>query len=326
MARVLVSGGGGFLGSLLCGKIVKSGNEVVCVDNFSTGSQSNIDDLRDNPKFKLIEQDVCSPLDGEFDEIFNLACPASPVHYQRDPVQTTRTCVLGALNVLDSARRSGAKVLQASTSEVYGDPLIHPQQESYWGNVNPHGLRACYDEGKRCAESLFADYHRQYGVRIRVARIFNTYGPRMQPADGRVISTFIIQALQQRDITVTGAGAQTRSFCYRDDLIDGLLRLMAAPDSVFTPVNLGNPVEITVRALAQRIIDLVGARSKIVSTPLPQDDPQRRCPDVSRARELLDWKATTDLDDGLRATIAYFDDLLAGRTRMLDAPHIVATS
>lgn len=307
--RVLVTGGAGFLGSHLCERLLSRGDEVICVDNYFTGARDNILHLLSNPHFEVIRHDICFPLYLEVDEIFNLACPASPIHYQFDPVQTVKTSVHGAINVLGLAKRVKAKIFQASTSEVYGDPSVHPQPEEYWGNVNPIGPRACYDEGKRCAETLFFDYHRQYGVNIRVVRIFNTYGPRMNPQDGRVVSNFIVQALQNKPITIYGDGSQTRSFCYVDDLIEGFLKLMDAPDSVTGPVNIGNPGEFTIRQLAEIVIEMTGSRSEIVQMPLPQDDPLQRRPDITKARELLDWQPTIPLRQGLERTIAYFRTL-----------------
>lgn len=309
MARILVTGGGGFLGSHLCESLLEQSHEVLCLDNFFTGNKRNIVHLLKNPLFELIRHDVTFPIYLEVDRIFNLACPASPIHYQRDPVQTTKTSVMGAINMLGLAKRLKIRILQASTSEVYGDPTVHPQREDYWGNVNPVGPRACYDEGNRCAETLFYDYHRQVALDIRVARIFNTYGPRMSPNDGRVVSNFIVQALRHEDITLYGDGSQTRSFCYVDDLIRGLITLMDT-EKQHMPVNLGNPHEISVRELAERIIDLTGSRSKISYLALPQDDPTQRCPDISQAREKLGWKPEVALEDGLRKTIAYFDTLL----------------
>jgi UDP-glucuronate decarboxylase len=309
--RILVTGGAGFLGSHLCERLLARGDEVICVDNYFTGARDNILDLIGNPRFELIRHDICFPLYLEVDEIFNLACPASPIHYQYDPVQTVKTSVHGAINMLGLAKRVKAKIFQASTSEVYGDPAIHPQRGEYWGNVNPIGPRACYDEGKRCAETLFFDYHRQYGVNIRVVRIFNTYGPRMHPQDGRVVSNFIVQALQDKPITIYGDGNQTRSFCYVDDLIDGFLRLMDAPDTVTGPVNIGNPGEFTIRQLAEIVIELTGSRSEIVQMPLPQDDPLQRRPDITKARELLGWEPTIPLRQGLERTIDYFKTLVA---------------
>ncbi|HCD6618411.1 SDR family oxidoreductase [Pseudomonas aeruginosa] len=311
MKRVMVTGGAGFLGSHLCERLLDAGNEVLCVDNFFTGSKRNIAHLMTNPYFELIRHDVTFPLYVEVDEIFNLACPASPVHYQFDPVQTLKTSVHGAINVLGLAKRVKAKIFQASTSEVYGDPEVHPQPESYWGKVNPIGIRSCYDEGKRCAETLFSDYHRQHGVQIKIARIFNTYGPRMHPNDGRVVSNFIVQALRGDDITIYGEGQQTRSFCYVDDLVEGFLRLMASDGSITGPINLGNPGEFTIRQLAERVLDLVGSSSSLVFKPLPQDDPQQRQPDISQAKAVLGWEPTIMLDEGLSKTIAYFDALLS---------------
>lgn len=308
--RVLVTGGAGFLGSFLCERLLAQGHEVLCVDNFFTGRRRNIAHLLDHPGFELLRHDITFPLYVEVDEIYNLACPASPVHYQFDPVQTTKTSVHGAINMLGLAKRVKAKILQASTSEVYGDPTQHPQREDYWGNVNPIGPRACYDEGKRCAETLFFDYWRQHKLRIKVARIFNTYGPRMHPNDGRVVSNFIVQALLNRPITVYGDGSQTRSFCYVDDLIEGLLRLMATEDSLTGPINLGNPAEFTILELARKVIDKTGSRSRIEFRPLPENDPAQRQPDIGRARELLGWQPTVPLDEGLVRTIAYFDELL----------------
>ncbi|MBE0502335.1 MAG: SDR family oxidoreductase [Desulfuromonadales bacterium] len=308
--RVLVTGGAGFLGSHLCEKLLERGNEVLCVDNFFTGRRDNILQLLHHPHFELLRHDICQPLHVEVDEIYNLACPASPEHYQFDPVQTTRTCVLGALHVLSLAHRLKAKVLQASTSEVYGDPQVHPQTESYWGNVNPTGPRACYDEGKRCAETLFFDYYRQYGVEIKVARIFNTYGPRMLFNDGRVVSNFIIQALSGEPLTVYGDGSQTRSFCYVDDLIEGMLRLMTTANDFTGPVNLGNPVEMTMLELAQTVIEMTGSRSQLVFKPLPEDDPRQRMPDIGLALEKLAWNPAVALKDGLQKTIDHFEGLL----------------
>ena len=308
--RVLVTGGAGFLGSHLCEQLLARGDDVLCVDNYFTGAKDNIVHLMDNPYFEVMRHDVTFPLYVEVKEIYNLACPASPVHYQFDPVQTTKTSVHGAINMLGLAKRVKAKILQASTSEVYGDPDVHPQTEEYHGNVNTIGPRACYDEGKRCAETLFFDYHRQHKLNIRVARIFNTYGPRMLPNDGRVVSNFIVQALQGKPITVFGEGSQTRSFCYVDDLVRGLIALMDAPDSVTGPINLGNPGEFTILELAEKVIDLTGSRSKVVHHPLPQDDPTQRCPDITKAREQLSWKPATPLQEGLKKTIAYFDALL----------------
>jgi UDP-glucuronate decarboxylase len=309
--RVLVTGGAGFIGSHLCERLLARGDEVLCVDNFFTATRPNVAGVMSNTRFELLRHDVCFPLYVEVDKIYNLACPASPIHYQLDPVQTTKTSVHGAINMLGLAKRVKAKILQASTSEVYGDPTAHPQTEDYWGNVNPIGLRSCYDEGKRCAETLFFDYYRQHKLRIKVARIFNTYGPRMHPNDGRVVSNFIVQALQNKDITVYGDGEQTRSFCYVDDLVDGLIRLMETGDDVTGPMNLGNPREFTIRELAELVIELTGSSSKIVHRPLPMDDPKQRQPDISKAQELLDWRPTVALRDGLAKTIAYFEQLLA---------------
>jgi UDP-glucuronate decarboxylase len=309
--RVLVTGGAGFIGSFLCETLLARGHEVLCVDNFFTGTRSNIEMLIGQQRFELIRHDVTFPLYVEVDDIFNMACPASPIHYQRDPVQTTKTSVHGAINMLGLAKRVKARILQASTSEVYGDPSLHPQPESYWGNVNPVGPRACYDEGKRCAETLFFDYYRQHRLRIKVARIFNTYGPRMHPNDGRVVSNFIVQALKNKPITVFGDGEQTRSFCYVDDLVDGLTRLMESPDDFTGPVNLGNPSEFTIRQLAEKVIALTGSRSKIETRPLPTDDPRQRQPDISLAKSALQWEPKTPLDAGLKKTIAYFDATLA---------------
>jgi UDP-glucuronate decarboxylase len=309
--RILVTGGAGFLGSHLCERLLAEGHDVLCVDNYFTGTRVNIVPLMANPHFEVMRHDVTFPLYVEVDEIYNLACPASPIHYQFDPVQTTKTSVHGAINMLGLAKRVRAKIMQASTSEVYGDPTEHPQTEAYRGNVNPIGPRACYDEGKRCAETLFFDYHRQHGVRIKVARIFNTYGPRMHPNDGRVVSNFVIQALKGEDITLYGDGGQTRAFCFCTDLIDGFMRLMATDDSVTGPINLGNPVEISVRTLAERVIALTGSKSKIIFKPLPVDDPKQRCPDITLAKNVLGWKPTVDLDDGLGRTIDYFRKLAA---------------
>ncbi len=308
--RILITGGAGFIGSHLCERLLQDGNEVLCVDNFYTGRKDNILHLLKNPYFEIIRHDICFPLYVEVDEIYNLACPASPVHYQFDPVQTTKTAVHGSINMLGLAKRLKIKILLASTSEVYGDPKIHPQPETYWGNVNPIGPRACYDEGKRCAETLFFDYHRQHKLRIKVARIFNTYGPRMHPNDGRVVSNFIVQALKGEDITVYGKGLQTRSFCYIDDLIDGLIKLMNSPDDFTGPVNLGNPVEITILELAEMIIRLTGSRSKIIFTPLPQDDPMQRMPDITLAKKMLNWNPTTGIEEGLLKTIDYFRSII----------------
>jgi UDP-glucuronate decarboxylase len=308
--RVLVTGGAGFLGSHLCERLLDAGNDVICLDNFFTGTKDNVAHLFDHPHFELMRHDVTFPLYVEVDEIYNLACPASPVHYQHDPVQTTKTSVHGAINMLGLAKRLRAKVFQASTSEVYGDPDVHPQPESYRGNVNSIGPRACYDEGKRCAETLFFDYYRQHKLRIRIARIFNTYGPRMHPNDGRVVSNFVVQALRNKPITIYGDGSQTRSFCYVDDLIEGFIRLMAAPDEVTGPVNLGNPGEFTIKQLAEMAIRMTGSTSKIEYRDLPEDDPKQRKPDIALAQRTLGWQPGIKLEDGLKKTIAYFDDLL----------------
>ena len=309
--RVLVTGGAGFLGSHLCERLVARGDDVLCVDNYFTGRKDNVAALLDNPHFEAMRHDITHPLFVEVDEIYNLACPASPIHYQFDPVQTTKTSVIGAINMLGLAKRLKAKIFQASTSEVYGDPTLHPQPETYRGNVNPIGPRACYDEGKRCAETLFFDYYRQHNLRIRVARIFNTYGPRMHPNDGRVVSNFIVQALLNQPVTLYGDGSQTRAFCYVDDLIDGFVALMAAPDQVTGPINLGNPVETSVGELAELVIALTGSRSPIVHRALPVDDPVQRCPDISEANAVLGWQPKAPLKDGLARTIDYFDKLLA---------------
>ncbi|MBR0903918.1 UDP-glucuronic acid decarboxylase family protein [Bradyrhizobium liaoningense] len=311
--RVLVTGGAGFLGSHLCERLVSSGNEVLCVDNFYTGSRDNLAGLLSNQKFEVIRHDITFPLYVEVDEIFNLACPASPIHYQHDPVQTTKTSVHGSINMLGLAKRIRAKILQASTSEVYGDPEVHPQDEAYWGRVNPIGPRSCYDEGKRCAETLFFDYRRQHKLSIKVARIFNTYGPRMRPYDGRVVSNFIVQALTNQPITIYGDGKQTRSFCYVDDLIDGLVRLMNTCDDVVGPMNLGNPAEITMLELAATIVNLTGSRSAIEFKPLPIDDPKQRQPNIRLAQDSLGWHPASSLHDGLRKTIAYFESLMIAR-------------
>jgi UDP-glucuronate decarboxylase len=308
--RILITGGAGFLGSHLSERLVEAGHDVLCVDNYFTGTKDNIAHLLNKSNFEVMRHDVTFPLFVEVDEIYNLACPASPIHYQFDPVQTTKTSVHGAINMLGLAKRVKAKIFQSSTSEVYGDPEVHPQPEEYRGNVNPIGPRACYDEGKRCAETLFFDYHRQHGVKIKVARIFNTYGPRMHPNDGRVVSNFVVQALKGQDITIYGEGSQTRSFCYVDDLIDGFIRLMDSPDAVTGPINLGNPNEFTIRQLAERVIDLTGAKSKLVKRPLPADDPMQRKPNIDKAKAILGWEPTIQLDAGLKKTIAYFDDLL----------------
>lgn len=306
---VLVTGGAGFLGSHLIDRLLSAGDEVICCDNLFTGSKRNIDHLHGHPRFEFMRHDVTFPLYVEVDEIYNLACPASPIHYQHDPVQTTKTSVHGAINMLGLAKRLGCKVLQASTSEVYGDPSVHPQTEDYWGHVNPIGVRSCYDEGKRCAETLFFDYRRQHNLSIKVARIFNTYGPRMHPNDGRVVSNFIVQALSGEPITIFGDGEQTRSFCYVDDLVDGLIRLMATPDEITGPINLGNPKEFAIRELAERIVALTGSRSKIVRHPRPSDDPRQRQPNIALAAAVLDWEPKVQLDAGLQATIEYFRTL-----------------
>ncbi len=317
--RVLVTGGAGFLGSHLCERLIADGHDVLCVDNYFTGRKDNVAHLLPLPQFEALRHDVTFPLYVEVDEIYNLACPASPIHYQFDPVQTTKTSVIGAINMLGLAKRTGAKILQASTSEVYGDPTLHPQPETYRGNVNPLGPRACYDEGKRCAETLFFDYHRQNATRIKVLRIFNTYGPRMHPDDGRVVSNFITQALRGEDITLYGDGMQTRAFCYVDDLIDGFVRMMGTGDEITGPINLGNPHEMPVRALAEQIVRLTGSRSCLVHCPLPQDDPMQRCPDIALARRVLDWQPRIPIEDGLIRTIAYFDRLL-GAAGTIQAP------
>ena len=309
--RVLVTGGAGFLGSHLCERLVNKGYEVLCVDNFFTGTKDNIVHLVHNPHFELLRHDITFPLYVEADEIYNLACPASPIHYQFDPVQTTKTSVHGAINMLGLAKRVKAKIFQASTSEVYGDPQVHPQREDYWGHVNPIGFRSCYDEGKRCAETLFFDYYRQHKLRIKVARIFNSFGPRMHPSDGRVVSNFIIQALRGESITIYGDGSQTRSFCYVDDTVEGFIRLMDSPDECTGPINLGNPDEFSIEELAEHVVSLTGSKSEIVCRPLPEDDPKQRCPDISLAKEKLGWTPKIPLEQGLIKTIAYFEDLLA---------------
>lgn len=308
--RILVTGGAGFLGSHLCERLLEQNHDVICLDNFYSGTKDNIVQMLENPHFELIRHDVTFPLYVEVDEIFNLACPASPIHYQRDPVQTTKTSVHGAINMLGLAKRTKARIFQASTSEVYGDPEVHPQHESYWGRVNPIGIRSCYDEGKRCAETLFFDYYRQHGLDIKVARIFNTYGPRMHPNDGRVVSNFIVQALQGHDITIYGDGSQTRSFCYADDLIEGFIRLMSTPQEITGPINLGNPCEFTIRQLAEEVLRQVGGASKLICLPLPQDDPMQRKPDITQAQKVLDWQPTVNLEDGLAKTIDYFRRVL----------------
>ena len=313
--RILVTGGAGFLGSHLCERLINEGHEVLCLDNFQTGTRENVAQLLNHPCFEFMRHDVTFPLHVEVDEIYNLACPASPVHYQTDPIQTTKTSVLGDLNMLGLAKRTRSRILQASTSEVYGDPQMHPQPECYHGHVNPNGIRACYDEGKRCAESLFFDYHRQHQVRIKVARIFNTYGPRMHPNDGRVVSNFIVQALRGEPITIYGKGEQTRSFCYVDDLVDGLVRLMDSPEEVTGPVNLGNEGEFTILELAQQVLELTGSRSKLVFQPLPKDDPRQRRPDLTMAREKLGWEPRVKLHEGLLKTILYFDQQLGAQKR-----------
>lgn len=310
MKKILVTGGAGFLGSHLCEALLKQGNEVICMDNYFTGSKSNIVHLLDNPYFELYRHDVTMPAHMEVDEIYNLACPASPIHYQYDPIKTIQTSIMGAINMLGVAKRTGAKILQASTSEVYGDPHVHPQPEEYWGNVNPIGIRSCYDEGKRCAETLFFDYHRQNNVRIKVIRIFNTYGPNMHPNDGRVVSNFIVQALKGKDITIYGDGSQTRSFCYCDDLIRGMIAMMATPDEITGPINLGNPHEFTIKQLAELVIELTGSKSQIIYEPLPSDDPTQRQPIIDKAKEILHWEPTVQLREGLVKTIEYFDKKL----------------
>jgi UDP-glucuronate decarboxylase len=310
MKRILVTGGAGFLGSHLCTRLIERGFFVTCLDNYFTGAVDNIIHLRGNPNFAVIEQSVIDPVDVKFDEIFNLACPASPVHYQSDPIYTFKTSIIGTMNLLELASKTGAKVLQASTSEIYGDPLVHPQKEAYWGNVNTMGIRSCYDEGKRGAETLMYDYHRNRGVNIRVMRIFNTFGPGMNKADGRVVSNFIVQALRGEDITIFGDGNQTRSFCYRDDLIEGMMKLMDAPDDVTFPVNIGNPGEFTMKELAEIVLELTGSKSQMVYRPLPQDDPLQRCPDISRAKQVLDWEPKIPLRQGLLKTIEYFKTVI----------------
>ena len=309
--RILITGGAGFLGSHLCKRLLDEGNAVICVDNFFTGTKDNILHLLNNPHFEIIRHDITFPLYIEVDEIYNLACPASPIHYQFDPVQTTKTSVHGAINMLGLAKRIKAKILQASTSEVYGDPEVHPQVESYWGRVNPVGIRSCYDEGKRCAETLFFDYHRQHNLDIKVVRIFNTYGPKMHPNDGRVVSNFIVQALRNEDITVYGEGTQTRSFCYVDDLIDGFIKMMNSKKGFTGPVNMGNPDEFTILELAEKVIDITGSQSKIIHKPLPSDDPRQRKPDISLAKQELGWEPKIKLEDGLVKTIGYFEGLLS---------------
>ena len=313
MQRILITGGAGFIGSHLCERLWKAGHDVLCVDNYYTGSKLNVAQLLGSPRFEVLRHDICLPLHVEVDRIFNLACPASPVHYQFDPVQTTKTSVIGAINMLGLAKRTKASILQASTSEVYGDPNVHPQPETYWGNVNTIGPRSCYDEGKRCAETLFFDYHRQHKTDIKVVRIFNTYGPRMHPHDGRVVSNFIVQALQGHDLTIYGDGSQTRSFCFVDDLVEGLIRMMETPKGITGPVNLGNPCEFTMLELAEHILRLTASSARIVHRPLPQDDPRQRKPDITLAEKHLGWKPTVPLDEGLKETIGYFRRLLAGQ-------------
>ena len=313
--RILITGGAGFLGSHLCERLLNEGHEVLCLDNFFTGSRDNIRHLESNPYFEVIRHDIVEPIFLEVDEIYNLACPASPPHYQHDPIHTMKTSVLGIMNMLGLAKRCGAKIMHASTSETYGDPKIHPQPESYWGNVNPHGIRSCYDEGKRAAESLCFDYHRRHGMKIKIARIFNTYGPNMHPNDGRVVSNFVIQALRGEDITIYGEGQQTRSFCYVDDLIEAFVRLMDSPDDFTGPVNTGNPGEFTILELAEKVIALTGSSSKLIHKPLPQDDPQVRCPDISLAKEKLGWEPGITLDQGLPKTVAFFKQLLEEQLR-----------
>ncbi len=308
--RILITGGAGFLGSHLCERLLKEGNEVICLDNFFTGTKENVAHLLDDPFFEIIRHDIEFPIHIEVDEIYNLACPASPPHYQHNPIHTNKTSVLGAINMLGLAKRHNARIMQASTSEVYGDPHVHPQPEDYWGNVNPIGIRSCYDEGKRCAETLFFDYHREHNLKIKIARIFNTYGPNMHPNDGRVVSNFIIQALKGEDITIYGDGSQSRSFCYVDELIDGFIRLMASADSFTGPVNLGNPVEFTIRELAEKVIEMTGSKSKLSFNPLPQDDPKQRQPDITLAKKELGWEPVIKLEQGLEKTIQYFDDLI----------------
>jgi len=308
--RILVTGGSGFLGSHLCKRLLNEGNEVICLDNFFTGNKENIIHLLDNPYFELLRHDVTIPLYIEVDEIYNLACPASPIHYQHDPVQTTKTCVHGAINMLGLAKRTGAKIMQASTSEVYGDPQVHPQVESYWGRVNPIGIRSCYDEGKRCAETLFLDYRRQHNLDIKIARIFNTYGPNMHADDGRVVSNFIVQALKGEDITIYGDGEQSRSFCYVDEMVDAFIRLMATDSDFIGPVNLGNPGEFTIRELAEKTLSMIGSKSTLINEPLPEDDPRQRQPDISLAKEKLGWQPVIKLDEGLAKTIKYFRSVL----------------
>ncbi|MCL0077896.1 SDR family oxidoreductase [Peptococcaceae bacterium] len=308
--RILITGGAGFIGSHLCKKLLEEGHEILCLDNFYTGTKANILELTSNPYFEVIRHDVIIPMHFEVDEIYNLACPASPIHYQHDPVQTIKTSIMGAINVLDLAKRLNIRVLQASTSEVYGDPSVHPQTEDYWGNVNPIGIRSCYDEGKRCAETLFFDYHRQYGTDIKVIRIFNTYGPNMHPNDGRVVSNFIVQALKGEDLTIYGDGSQSRSFCYVDDLVDGIIKMMNAEKGFIGPVNLGNPIEFTIMELAEKVLALTGSKSKLTFKPLPEDDPKQRCPDISLAKSKLGWEPQVKLEEGLVKTIEYFKGVI----------------
>jgi UDP-glucuronate decarboxylase len=322
--RTLVTGGAGFLGSHLCERLLGEGNDVVCLDNFYTGRKGNIAHLLDHPMFTLLEHDVTNPAYLQVDEIYNLACPASPVHYQYDPVHTMKTCVLGIINMLGLAKRINGKLMHASTSEVYGDPSVHPQPESYWGHVNPTGIRSCYDEGKRSAETLCFDYHRRHQVDVKVARIFNTYGPRMHPEDGRVVSNFIMQALKGEPITLYGDGSQTRSFCYVDDLVDGFIKLMSTPADFQGPVNIGNPNEFTIRQLAEKVLEITGSRSKLVQDPLPADDPKQRQPDISLAREKLEWAPTVELEAGLTKTIEYFDKLLGGSVALIDEARVAS--
>ncbi len=308
--KILITGGGGFLGSHLSERLLNEGHEIICLDNFFTGNKHNIIHLMDNPRFEMLRHDVTMPLYIEVDEIYNLACPASPIHYQHDPVQTTKTCVHGAINMLGLAKRTGAKIMQASTSEVYGDPEIHPQVESYWGKVNPIGIRSCYDEGKRCAETLFLDYHRQHNLDIKIARIFNTYGPRMHADDGRVVSNFVVQALKGEDITIYGDGQQSRSFCYVDEMVDAFIRLMGTDSDFIGPVNLGNPGEFTIRELAEKTLEMTGSKSKLINEPLPEDDPRQRQPDISLAKEKLGWEPVIKLEEGLGKTIEYFKSVI----------------
>lgn len=319
--RILVTGGAGFLGSHLCERLLNDGHEVICCDNFFTGSRRNIFHLLDNPYFNVLEQDITNPIYLQVDEIYNLACPASPVHYQHDPVHTAKTSVLGAINMLGLAKRVGARIMHASTSEVYGDPEIHPQTEDYWGHVNPNGLRSCYDEGKRCAEALFFDYHRRHGIEIKIARIFNTYGPNMHPEDGRVVSNFIVQALTGEPITIYGGGSQTRSFCYVDDLIEGFVRLMDSPKDFTGPVNLGNPNEFTIAQLADQVLEMTGSKSEIINKPLPEDDPRQRQPDISLAKKVLGWEPGVQLTEGLGRTIDHFSGLIGVSKQPIHFPH-----